>query len=210
MRPSASIACIPLAAAALAATSPLRSTNDFTFTRVTCTNLIGKVMGDSVGYRTMRHEDLAWLREAVEERIAFTEDRFDFTTNVPNQYTRWEFGRWGATDTNGTAKSIQAVVDGRTTQTVARAWAVTNLFLPKGVRLDPAGSRAIREAVIETGLLAGKFSSPTNELATAPAVGTSLGTYVQTSIVERTELEISVKQRLEFVSHSLTNGTAHV
>lgn len=210
MRGLVQIAALLAAFAAAAAPSPIAGTNDFTFTRVTHTDISGTVMGDAGDYRTMRHEDLAWLREAVEERLAFTEDRFDFTTNVPNPYTRWEFGRWGATDTNGTAKSIQAVVGGHATQTVARAWAVTNLFLPKGVRLDPAGGRAIGEAVVETGLLAGHFSHQTNELATSPTVGRILGRYDRTSVVERTELAFSVTQRFEFVRHSLADGTEEV
>lgn len=209
MRRLLQTAALLAALAAAAASSPIAGTNDFTFTRVTYTNISGTVMGDTGDYRTMRYEDLAWLREAIEERLAFTHDRFDFTTNAANSYTRWEFGRWDSDATNGTEASIQAFVDG-TTQTVARAWAVTNLFLPKGVRLDPAGSRAIGERVVETGLLAGRFSSPTNELVTSPTVGMIPGRYDQTSVVDRTELVVSVTQRLEFVRHSLTNGTEEV
>lgn len=209
MRGLLQTAALLAALAAAAASSPIAGTNDFTFTRVTYTNISGTVMGDTGDYRAMRYEDLAWLREAIEERLAFTGDLFDFTTNAPNRCTRWEFGRWGADATNGTEASIQAFVDGMT-QTVARAWAVTNLFLPKGVRLDPAGSRAIGERVVETGLLAGRFSSPTNELVTSPTVGRILGRYDQTSVVDRTELVVSVTQRLEFVRHSLTNGTEEV
>ena len=197
------------ALAAAAASSPIAGTNDFTFTRVTYTNISGTVMGDAGDYRTMRYEDLAWLNEAIEERLAFTHDRFDFTTNAPNLCTRWEFGRWDAGETNGTKASIQAFVDGMT-QTVARAWAVTNLFLPIGVRLDPAGSRHMDERVIKTGQLAWLFSSPTNELVTSPKVLMPPDRYAQTSVVDRTELVVSVTQRLEFVRHALTNGTEEV
>lgn len=209
MRRLLQTAALLAALAAAAASSPIAGTNDFTFTRVTYTNISGTVMGDAGDYRTMRYEDLAWLNEAIEERLAFTRDRFDFTTNAPNLCTRWEFGRWDAGETNGTKTSIQAFVDG-TTQTVARAWAVTNLFLPIGVRLDPAGSRNMDERVIKTGQLAWLFSSPTNELVTSPTVGMITGRYDQTNVVERTELVFSVTQRLEFVRHALTNGTEEV
>lgn len=197
------------ALAAAAASSPIAGTNDFTFTRVTYTNISGTVMGDAGDYRTMRYEDLAWLQEAVEERLAFTHDRFDFTTNAANSYTRWEFGRWDADATNGTEASIQAFVDGMT-QTVARAWAVTNLFLPRGVRLDPAGSRDIGKRFIKTGELAGLFSSPTNELVTSPTVWMIPDRGVKTNVVDRTDLVVSVTNRLEFVRHALTNGTEEV
>lgn len=209
MRRLLQTAALLAALAAAAASSPIAGTNDFTFTRVTYTNISGTVMGDAGDYRSMRYEDLAWLQEAVEERLAFTGDLFDFTTNAPNRCTRWEFGRWDADATNGTEASIQAFVDGMT-QTVARAWAVTNLFLPRGVRLDPAGSRDIGERVVKTGLLAGLFSSPTNELVTSPTVGMIQDRYNKTSVVDRTDLVVSVTQRLEFVRHSLTNGTEEV
>ena len=209
MRRLLQTAALLAALAAAAASSPIAGTNDFTFTRVTYTNISGTVMGDAGDYRAMRYEDLAWLQEAVEERLAFTGDLFDFTTNAPNRCTRWEFGRWDADATNGTEASIQAFVDGMT-QTVARAWAVTNLFLPRGVRLDPAGSRDIGERVVKTGLLAGLFSSPTNELVTSPTVGMIQDRYNKTSVVDRTDLVVSVTQRLEFVRHSLTNGTEEV
>ena len=209
MRRLLQTAALLAALAAAAASSPIAGTNDFTFTRVTYTNISGTVMGDAGDYRTMRYEDLAWLNEAIEERLAFTNDRFDFTTNAPNLCTRWEFGRWDAGETNGTKASIQAFVDGMT-QTVARAWAVTNLFLPIGVRLDPAGSRHMDERVIKTGQLAGLFSSPTNELVTSPTVGRITGRYDQTNVVDRTDLVFSVTQRLEFVRHALTNGTEEV
>ena len=114
MRRLLQTAALLAALAAAAASSPIAGTNDFTFTRVTYTNISGTVMGDTGDYRTMRYEDLAWLREAVEERLAFTHDRFDFTTNAANSYTRWEFGRWDADATNGTEASIQAFVDGTT------------------------------------------------------------------------------------------------
>lgn len=209
MRRLLQTAALLAALASAAASSPIAGTNDFTFTRVTYTNISGTVMGDAGDYRTMRYEDLTWLNEAIEERLAFTHDRFDFTTNAPNICTRWEFGRWDAGETNGTKASIQAFVDG-TTQTVARAWAVTNLFLPIGVRLDPAGSRHMDERVIKTGQLAGLFSSPTNELVTSPTVGRITGRYEQTNVVDRTDLVVSVTQRLEFVHHALTNGTEEV
>ena len=209
MRRLLQTAALLAALAAAAASSPIAGTNDFTFTRVTYTNISGTVMGDAGDYRAMRYEDLAWLREAVEERLAFTGDRFDFTTDAPNSYTRWEFGRWDAGATNGTEASIQAFVDGMT-QTVARAWAVTNLFLPIGVRLDPAGSRKIGKRVIKTGQLACLFSSPTNELVTEPKVWMTPGRYDQTNVVDRTDLVVSVTQRLEFVHHALTNGTEEV
>ena len=209
MRRLLQTAALLAALAAAAASSPIAGTNDFTFTRVTYTNISGTVMGDAGDYRTMRYEDLAWLNEAIAERLAFTGDYFDFTTNAPNLCTRWEFGRWDADATNGTEASIQAFVDGRT-QTVARAWAVTNLFLPIGVRLDPAGSRHMDERVIKTGQLAGLFSSPTNELVTSPTVGRITGRYDQTNVVDSTELVFSVTQRLEFVRHALTNGTEEV
>ena len=215
MRRLLQTAALLAALAAAAASSPIAGTNDFTFTRVTYTNISGTVMGDAGDYRTMRYEDLAWLNEAIAERLAFTGDYFDFTTNAPNLCTRWEFGRWGAGETNGTKASIQAFVDG-TTQTVARAWAVTNLFLPIGVRLDPAGGRKINRygnmdgRVVKTGQLAGLFSSPTNELVTSPTVGRITGRYDQTNVVDRTELVFSVTQRLEFVRHALTNGTEEV
>lgn len=209
MRRLLQTAALLAALAAAAASSPIAGTNDFTFTRVTYTNISGTVMGDAGDYRTMRYEDLAWLNEAIEERLAFTHDRFDFTTNAPNLCTRWEFGRWGAGETNGTEASIQAFVDG-TTQTVARAWAVTNLFLPIGVRLDPAGSRHMDERVVKTGQLAGLFSSPTNELVSSPTVGRITGRYDQTNVIDRTDLVVSVTQRLEFVRHALTNGTEEV
>ena len=209
MRRLLQTAALLAALAAAAASSPIAGTNDFTFTRVTYTNISGTVMGDAGDYRTMRYEDLAWLNEAIEERLAFTGDRFDFTTNAPNRCTRWEFGRWDADATNGTEASIQAFVDGRT-QTVARAWAVTNIFLPKGVRLDPAGSRDIGKRVIATGMLAGRFSSPTNELVTSPTVGMVHDLGLRESVVDQTNLVVSVTQRLEFVRHALTNGTEEV
>ena len=209
MRRLLQTAALLAALAAAAASSPIAGTNDFTFTRVTYTNISGTVMGDAGDYRTMRYEDLAWLNEAIAERIAFTGDYFDFTTNAPNRCTRWEFGRWDADATNGTEASIQAFVDGRT-QTVARAWAVTNLFLPKGVRLDPAGSRDIGKRVIATGMLAGRFSSPTNELVTSPTVGMVHDLGLRESVVDQTNLVVSVTQRLEFVRHALTNGTEEV
>ena len=209
MRRLLQTAALLAALAATAASSPIAGTNDFTFTSVTYTNISGTVMGDAGDYRTMRYEDLAWLNEAIAERIAFTGDYFDFTTNAPNRCTRWEFGRWDADATNGTEASIQAFVDGRT-QTVARAWAVTNLFLPKGVRLDPAGSRDIGKRVIATGMLAGRFSSPTNELVTSPTVGMVHDLGLRESVVDQTNLVVSVTQRLEFVRHALTNGTEEV
>lgn len=143
----AALAAPALAAlAAAGAASPLASTNDYVFTRVTRPALVrGVVMGDGGDYRAMRYEDLAFLREALMEREALAGAwEYDFTASNAATSTRWEFGRWAADDTNGTWRSVQAVTAPGLTQTVARAFAETTL-LPRGVSLDPAGRTRISE-----------------------------------------------------------------
>lgn len=148
--------CLP----ALSATSPIASTNDYVFTRVTAmgTNVAGVVMGDGGDYGAMRFEDLAFLHEAAAERLAFTGDVFDFETNVPCVVEAWEFGRWSADDTNGTIRSVQAVTSPGATNTIARLRPVTNM-VPRGVSVDPAGGRMIRCRTLPTTSLAGLFAA---------------------------------------------------
>lgn len=171
----AALAAPALAAlAAAGAASPLASTNDYVFTRVTRPELIrGVVMGDGGDYRAMRYEDLAFLIEAWREREALAAGGlgYDFTTNDPASSTRWEFGRWAADDTNGTWRSVQAVTAPGLTQTVARAFAETTL-LPRGVALDPAGrTRISARALLPSNV--GRYACGTNAYITEPYVTAS-------------------------------------
>lgn len=84
MRLTATILCALGALAAAGAASPLKTAGDYVFTRPTAGRIAGLVMGDGGDYRTMRHEDLAFIAEATAERLAFTGDFFDFTNAATN------------------------------------------------------------------------------------------------------------------------------
>lgn len=114
--PIAIFPAMALFGAALAADVPQKSQTDYYFSvptatnSVTRTNLVGKVVGQPPAYRTLRREDVAWLREAACERAALANGSW-WTTNSPGMTLRPVFGHFPLSQTNRFAS-----------YTIAREW----------------------------------------------------------------------------------------
>lgn len=119
--PTAIFPAIALCGAALAADVPQKSQADYYFSvpnatnSVTRTNLLGKVIGQPPAYRSLRREDVAWLREAACERAALANGSW-WTTNDLGRTERPVFGHFPLSETNRFSRS-----------TIAREWRNGNL-----------------------------------------------------------------------------------
>ena len=96
---------LPLALALPAATVPQDSAGKYFFSTPYSTNLVGTVIGDPPAYRTLRREDIAWIREAACERAALAQGTwwgFEQARLEP------EFGRWPLSESNRFARFTAA------------------------------------------------------------------------------------------------------
>lgn len=105
----------------LSATVPQKSQDDYYFSipnatnSVTRTNLLGQVIGQPPAYRSLRREDVAWLREAACERAALAAGSW-WTTNSVVRKEVPAFGHFPLSHTNRFSR-----------YTIAREWRNGNL-----------------------------------------------------------------------------------
>ena len=100
-----------------AAVVPQKSQTDYYFSlpnatnSVTRTNLLGQVIGQPPAYRSLRREDVAWLREAACERAALANGSWWTANELGRRQARPVFGHFPLSQTNRFAS-----------YTVAREW----------------------------------------------------------------------------------------
>lgn len=89
---------------------PQDSLADYYFSRPLSTNFAGVVIGDPPAYRSLRREDIAWIREAACERSALALGYWWSHSN-PGRMLYPEFGHFPLSDTNRFSR-----------YTIAREW----------------------------------------------------------------------------------------
>lgn len=112
---------LAIAASAEGATSPLGSAADYIFSTPGTNVVYGVVMGPGGDYGTMRAEDVAYLREAFNERAAVLAGADSIIWDDPAVSHEWTFGSWAQPD-----GGEEALIWRGTNEIVGRLVAVTN------------------------------------------------------------------------------------
>lgn len=219
---------------ASAATVPQKSQTDYYFSipnatnSVTRTNLIGQVIGQPPAYRTLRREDIAWLRESACERAALANGSW-WTTNSPGVTLRPVFGHFPLSHTNRFASYTIAREwrGGHLETNIVVGWnAITNAYRQapgkdvakpnsySGVNVFDGltfGSGETRYLAATNGLIQGsrffKDAWPPNHTNIVTTVVTNWGGW---SWDEGGNLVNHVSNHVELVTMPLTNGTVSV
>lgn len=219
---------ITLCVGALAVDVPLRSYEDYRYSRPNLiSNIVGKVIGDPPDYHIPRSEDVAWLREAWAERVAIAGGEpfgDSWTGNLPVAVMEvTDTGIWPMSNTNRFSRWETGIfqINGKVvTNIIAGTYVVTNegggVDSPYIEKVDPKCNLQV-DLVANTNQNEKGYLSLSNDLYVSEAKAWRFFTgddvnepLIVTNIYDRTVWFDVWTNATSFVTMHMTNGTTSV